>query len=248
MLVRSVPTAIAVAIGLLVVPFAALGDHLRVYDYSVLRDGEPIGLFNISFETSGRTQRVEVVSDVAVTIGPITLFRLVHQRSEIWHDNVLVESVAHTEKNGDVFEIEITREDDGYKRVLNGRIDKFDSSVEVLALWHESLFTGSTFISAFEDDVMSLSIVYQGEQEVALSDGIVAAQHYKMTGDSERDLWFDADGHLVKLRFSELLSDIEYVLDTGPSRPEHRSMPSSMRHWSAPSSGSPTTRPEIRSG
>ena len=214
MRVRSVPTAIAVAVSLCSFPFAAQGDHLRDFTYDVLHNGDSVGYFNVQIKDEANSQTVDIAGEVEVSLGPVTLFELKHERQEFWLDDTLVKSVGRTERNGDVFDIEITLEPAGYKRTINGRTDHFDASVQVLALWHHSLFTGDKFISSYEDDVMSLSVDYQGEQEIELGDAIVLAKHYKMSGDSERDLWFDATGHVVKVKFYEALSSIEYRLDT----------------------------------
>lgn len=213
---RGMPAALAAAGFLFAIPGPAVADHLHAYSYNVLRDGKPVGRFQVEIEDQGEGQRIDIIGDVEVTIGPITLYRLAHRRREIWRDDVLIKSTAHTDKNGDVFDIEITREADGYKRVINGRVDKFDPAVKVLALWHDSLFTAKTFISSYEDDVMSISVDYQGRQEITLGGRRIMAKHYKMTGDSERDLWFDATGHVVKMQFSEMLSQIAYELDAEP--------------------------------
>lgn len=213
MAVRSLAAALAAVAGLCVIALPAFAGHLTAYHYSVLRDGDPIGLFQFKTETQGKTRRVEVSGDIAVTLGGITLYRLEHRRSELWQDDLLVESVAHTDKNGDVFEIEITREPEGYKRVLNGETETFDASVGVLALWHQSLLLGGTFISPMDDKVLSLEMAFQSEEEIDLGAGPIAVKHYKMTGDSERDIWFDAAGQVVKVRFTERLSEIEYRLE-----------------------------------
>jgi hypothetical protein len=119
---------------------------------------------------------------------------------------------AHTNKNGDVYDIEITREADGYKRVVNGRTDKFAPSVKVLTLWHEDLFKYTSFLSPMEDKTYKISVDFTGADKFDLIGESVNAFVYRLSGDTNREIWYDTNGNIMKVRLLDHSPYIEYVL------------------------------------
>ena len=202
------------ALVLALLPWAAQGDLLGQYDYTVMRDGEPIGTHQVTVTPEGLDTKVEEKTDVKVSFGPVTLFHMEHLRDEIWHDGELESLTAHTNKNGDVYDIEITREPSGYKRVINGRTDRFDPSVKPLTLWHEDLFKYSTFLSPMEDRTYKVSVDYVGTEKLDMIGRSVDAFIYRMSGDTNREIWFDSDGLIMKVRLLDHSPNIEYVLSS----------------------------------
>jgi Domain of unknown function (DUF6134) len=200
------------ALVLFFLPWSAYADHLSHYNYLVLRDGEPIGTHSVTVSPEGRDFKVEAETDLAVKFGPLTLYHLEHQRREIWRDGELEKMIAHTDKNGDIYDIAITREPQGYKRVINGRTDRFDSSVKVLTLWHDDLFKYTSFLSPMEDKTYKISVDFVGADRVDLIDRSVDALEYRISGDTNRELWYDADGHIMKVSLLDHDSRIDYVL------------------------------------
>jgi hypothetical protein len=200
-------------------PLAAHGEVLSRFDYTVLRDGEPIGTHRVTVSPAGRNIEVEEQSDVAVTFGPVTFYRMAHLRRELWRDGVLETLVAQTDKNGDLYHIEITREPDGYKRVVNGRTERFPPSVKPLALWHEDLFTYTSFLSPVEDKTFEISIDFVGAEKLESVGQSVNAFIYRLSGDTNREVWYDADGLILKVRLLDHSPTIEYVLSATSAAP-----------------------------
>lgn len=202
------------ALGLVLLPWAAQGDILSKFDYTVLRDGEPIGTHQVTVTPEGRGVKVEEKTDVEVTLGPLSLYRMEHLRHEIWRDGELERMTAHTNKNGEIYDIEITREPAGYKRVVNGRTDRFAPSVRLLTLWHEDLFKYSSFLSPMEDKTYRISVDFVGAEKVELIDRSIDAFVYRLSGDTNREIWYDANGLIMKVRLLDHSPHIEYVLSS----------------------------------
>ena len=202
------------ALALILLPWAAQGDHLSEYHYTVLRDGKAIGTHRVTVLPEGGDLMVESKTDLEVTFGPFTFYRMEHLRQEVWRNGELEEMTAYTNKNGDVYDIAITRDPQGYKRVINGRTDRFDPSVKLLALWHEDLFRYSSFLSPIEDKTYRISVDFVGADKVNLIDRSVDAFAYRMSGDTNRELWYDAEGHIIKVRLLDHSTAIEYVLNS----------------------------------
>lgn len=214
MSVRFWARLLAGALTLSLWPWAASSDYLGLYEYTVLRDGDPIGTYKVTVTPENDSLQVEASSQLEINFGPLTLYRFEHQRSELWRDGELETMVAWTDKNGDLFDISISKGENGYTRVINGRVENFDPSTRILALWHEDLFKYNSFLSPIEDRTYQISVDYVGEQEVELIKGSVDARFYRMTGDTERDIYYDSDGNIIKVRlYDHRGAVIEYVLN-----------------------------------
>ncbi|MGH6918274.1 MAG: DUF6134 family protein, partial [Geminicoccaceae bacterium] len=94
-----------------------------------------------------------------------------------------------------------------------GRVDRFDGSATVLALWNKETFGHDAYFSAVEDKVLNASFEYLGTEKIVLAGQRLPTQHYRMVGDEEHELWFDLDGRLAKVAFRRYGATIEYVRD-----------------------------------
>ncbi len=202
------------ALALILLPWAAQGDHLSEYHYTVLRGGEAIGTHRVTVSPDGRDLKIEAETEFEVSFGPLTFYRMEHLRQEVWRNGELEEMTAYTNKNGDVYDIAITRDSQGYKRVINGRTDRFEPSMKLLTLWHEDLFRYSSFVSPMEDKTYQISVDFVTADKIDLIDRSVDAVAYRMSGDTNRELWYDAQGHIMKVRLLDHSVAIEYVLDS----------------------------------
>jgi hypothetical protein len=55
----------------------------------------------------------------------------------------------------------------------------------------------------------------------------IAVDHYRMTGDQERELWYDEHGRLVRVKFQSGRSDIEFILQDSSTGPGAFKVPAS---------------------
>jgi len=61
---------------------------------------------------------------------------------------------------------------------------------------------------------MAISVRDNGQQAVSVRGNTVQARHFVITGDLERELWFDGNNVLVKVRMKgKDGSDIQYLLN-----------------------------------
>ena len=187
-----------------------------VFEYTVLRNGSPIGYNRVVVTPNPERNEVALSfdSELAVKLGFITVYRYTHQREEVWRDGRLVHAVGETNDNGENFEIEVRSEGGGYVRTVNDRVEALELDRRPLAVWDPSLVNGHTsFFSVSEDRLLDVSVEFGGRQRVEWADGEALVDHYKMTGDEERELWYGTDGVLVRAKFRSRGSDIEFVLN-----------------------------------
>jgi hypothetical protein len=198
---------------------AAQADHLGHFDYKVLRNGEHIGYNRVEAKPMTDGAGLEMTYDLVleVTFGFLTVYSYSHRRSEIWRDGKLVQSEGHTIKNGKDYVIEVEAVDDGYLRTVNGKREKLAPDWAPLTFWNlNELKDRHAFFSVADDQLEDLNIALEEVARPNWWQGSGRLAHYAMTGDKEKDLWFDEHNHLVRVAFRNRGALIEFCLETAP--------------------------------
>jgi hypothetical protein len=211
----------AAAAALLAMPLAALANDAGEYTFTVLKDGAPVGRHRVEFDHTGDRTEIREESEIEVRLAMIPVYSFEHEARQIWEDGRAVRIDATTNDNGEELQITVRPDGEGYIRTVNGRVDKFDGSMAVLAFWNKDTLRHHAFFSVVEDKTLEASFEFAGKERIPIAGGALDVDHYRMTGDEERELWYDATGHLAKLRLHRLGSEIEYVRDQlAPRAPE----------------------------
>ena len=198
------------------VPASAWADHPGTYVFEVLRDGKPIGEHRVTVRRNGVQVEIEESSRLRVRFGPLTVFRFEHDRHEVWQDGKLVSLKGHTNKDGKSFDIEIKPNGDGLVRIINGEETTFDQTTRILNLWDPQIVDHSLFISPIEDKIYNVNIQYVGKRSTKWLTETITLFYYKMTGDEEREIWYEEAGHVVKVKFQRGGSTMDYILVDHP--------------------------------
>jgi len=203
-----------VAMLLAIPPFPVAAGDTGEYTFTISRDGEPVGQHRFAFERQGDRVEIDVNTRIDVSLAFITLFAFEHERHEVWQDGRALRIDATTNDNGDELEITVRPDGNGgYVRTINGRVDRFDGSTGILAFWNKDTFRYDSYFSIMQDKTFEASFQYIGRDEVTVAGEAIEAEHYRMVGDEERDLWFDMNGHVAKARFRRRGSAITYLRD-----------------------------------
>jgi hypothetical protein len=203
----------AAALLLMTPSLPALADEAGEYTFTVLSNGEPVGRHRFVFERDGDRIEIQEATEIEVTFATIPLYTFEHQARQVWQDGRAVLIDATTDDNGEKLDITVRDTGHGYVRTVNGRVDRFDPSRFVLAYWNPDTLEHEAFFSAIEDKTLNASFVLVGMDQIKLAGKPIEAQHYRMVGDEERELWFDADGNVAKVTFQRYGTQIEYVRD-----------------------------------
>lgn len=196
-----------------VISTGALADEAGVYTFTVLRDGDPVGHYRIAFERSGGHAEVRETIKIIVRLLSIPVYRFDYSGRQVWKDDRAVWVDAVTNRDGEKLHITVRADAGGYVRAVNDRIDRFDASVRVLAFWNKDTLNHHKFVSVVEDKTLEVSFPRVGRENITVAGQQLRAEHYRMVGDEERDLWFDPVGRLAKLEFRRHGSDIAYIRD-----------------------------------
>lgn len=211
--------ALALAM-LLAAPSLAFGKDAGEYTFTVLRDGEPVGRHRFVFRRDGDRIEIREATEIEVSFAAIPLYTFEHRAHQLWRNGRAVRIDATTDDNGLKLDISVRDTDHGYVRTVNGRVDRFDDSRVVLAFWNTDTLEHDAFFSVVEDKTLDASFQHVGPEKIRLAGEVLQAQHYRMVGDEERDLWFDGAGRLAKVAFQRYGAAIAYVRDqVAPSAP-----------------------------
>jgi hypothetical protein len=191
----------------------ALAGDAGEYTFTVRKDGNPVGRHCIVFQRQGGRVEIREATEIEVRLAMIPIYRFEHEGTEVWQDGRALRIDGTTNDNGEKLDIAVRRNADGYTRRINGRVDEFDDSKQVLAFWNKDVVNHDDFFSVVEDKVIRASFEFVGPDKITVAGQELDVDHYRMVGDEERDLWFDRSGRLAKVAFSRLGSEITYLRD-----------------------------------
>ena len=169
-----------------------------VLAFDVMREGNDIGDHRYTFLENGKALSVQVETDVAVKLPLIgvTVFRFEHESHETWRDGRLSALRSKTNDDGEEHQVDLAN------------AQGFPAS-----LWNDAILGQTVLLNMVDGRSMKASVVDVGPETVQAKGKAVPAHHYRLSGDLERELWYDASGMLVKVAFTaDDGSHIEYTL------------------------------------
>ena len=182
-------------------------------DFTVLRGGSEIGTHRLEFSRQGDELKVDIGTDIAVKMLGIAVYRFEHEGHETWRDGQLVSLESKTNDDGTPHHLAVNAADG--KLVVNGDARQGDENPDVIpaSLWNEDLVKQNALLNTLDGSSMDVTVREVGPETVEVNGEPVTATHYSVTGKLERELWYDAAGVLVQVKFAGSDgSEISYVL------------------------------------
>jgi hypothetical protein len=202
---------LAAVIALLLPSGAVLAKHDGEFLFKVLRDGVEIGYHKVTLAQSNGQLEVAVAAEIEVKLAFLTLYSFKHERREVWSNGRLLGFAAKTQDGGETFDINIEHNGEGYTRNVNGRVDHLEQDRRLLAYWDMSIVDHKAFVSAQDGTILDVAFEDGGTRKLDWKGRQVETAYYRMTGDIERELWYDPSGHVLKLRMLRDGSEIVYL-------------------------------------
>ena len=135
----------------------------QVFDFDVLLNDKPIGRhqINITVEPEGRTV-VQGDADYTVKLLGITLFAYEHQHREVWDGNCLNAFASTTVTNGEIEQLTVTRNPEGYA-LITLKADKQFARDQLpcawsYAYWRKGFTTQQQLMNGQTGELSSVSI------------------------------------------------------------------------------------------
>ncbi len=155
--------------------------------FDVIRKGKDIGDYTITFRKSGNNLLVSLNTKVKVKLPlvGVTVYKFEQKSREQWRSGKLAALSSTTNDNGQAHSIKLGA-----------------SSLLPASLWNMDIVKAHKALNTIDGKKMKISVRKLGNEKVATGHGKVAATHYRITGDLARDVWYGADGTLVKVSFA----------------------------------------------
>ncbi|BAI71914.1 hypothetical protein AZL_012760 [Azospirillum sp. B510] len=183
----------------------------RTLTYQILMGEDPIGSEQVRIEPQGDRTKVTVTTTTRVKVLFID-FSYDHKREEMWKGGALESMTATTDDDGEPHKIEMTRDADGYRLTVDGKTRQAPAGVLPLTLWTPEVLKHTELLSVIDAEPYKVTARKIGAETVEAGGKSQQAAHHRIEGGVERDLWYAADGTLLKTRFKRSGYDITFAL------------------------------------
>ena len=188
--------AAMIGTGAIAAPKASVPESGKL-QFDVIRKGRDIGDYTLKFRGKGDDLTVSVLTDVMVRVPVIgvSAYNFNQTGTETW-------------KNGKLAALETTTDDNGTAHSI--RVGA--TALVPASLWSADIVKSTQILNTIDGSTDRISVRNLGTETVETGHGAVEAQHFAISGDLQRELWF-ADAKLVHVRFqADDGSQIDYVL------------------------------------
>jgi hypothetical protein len=187
--------------GLVSLPLAAKAEpQVTTSNFIVTRDGAPIGTCEVRLQHNGAETSADTTTHIAVKFAGITVYRFDQIEKERWRDGRLQQMTSRTDDDGTVHSVVAARRDDGISVTADGKTLKLDATVIPASVWNEALTQRTTALNPNDGTLMRFSVVSHGEGSLLVAGRRETARHYSIKGGFTQDVWYAADGRLVKVQ------------------------------------------------
>ncbi len=194
--------------------------------FNVYRNDSLIGYHNLDFYQKDSLIESKIAIKFEVTFLGFVVYEYLHKNHEKWMDNALVFMEASTDKNGDLLNCKVNKQENKFKILgTNGDLT-LDKNITPTTYWKfDQLITGdkNKVLNSQDCSYINFDIKYLGDE--LIYDNSLKASRYKLLGkeftgdDVNIDIWYK-DKKWVKMIFVKDGSTIEYFLKEYDSKKE----------------------------
>lgn len=170
--------------------------------YGVYRDGTRIGSRTTRFRREGDDLIVEIASDIEVTIVFITVYSLSERQTEVWRDGTLMAFTSTVDENGSKSKLEMVRGDNGLEVVGKRRRRPIPPDAVPETFWNPLTATATTLIDIDKGKALTVEVKAEGQETIPVHGDDILTTKYRITGDRDRLLWYDAEGVMIRMQLT----------------------------------------------
>ena len=169
-------------------------------EYAVIRGGDEIGRHVVDVDRQGDVTQVKISTNVQVKMAFITVYRFEQSSAERWKGNQLVALRSDTNDNGSIHHLLVNEAGNRLRVTADGRSANVEKSVLPASLWFGDTTRQRVLLNTVKGNKMRVGVIDLGSDTVRARHQRITAHHYRLTGELERDLWYDNGGTLLKLQ------------------------------------------------
>jgi len=175
---------------------------VRRFDFEVFRNGSPIGRHVATVTDLPGETRVQVEIDLAVSFGPITLYRYRHRANEQWRDGKLVFLAAETDDDGT--KRSLKAEAEGDRIALRGSEGRQTAPADTMpsSYWNPALRRATRWIETNWGDAVPVAVTPGSPVRVEWRGRSVEAVPHRIRSErADLTVLYTPEGEWVGLTF-----------------------------------------------
>ena len=171
---------------------------LGIFIYAISRDGSPVGQQRMEFIGDGAKLRVISHTELKVTLLGMSLFDYDQQLEEVRSGGKIMSFTADTDDDGKDKKVTLTLQGDRLKGSYNNKTQRdLDPTLATSLFWQKPEMGKTQVIDHERGKLRDIRVTEVGAETLKLPLGKVETEHYRVTGELKRELWYDASGVLV---------------------------------------------------
>jgi len=170
--------------------------------FRIVRNGSAIGTHVLTFERVDNGVDIRIAVDIAVSFGPITLFRYTLRGLEQWRNGAVIHVDATTNDDGTPEHMRADRDADGLW-VEGSKTPRYLAPAEAMPATHWDISElKNPWINPQDGRLLHPVVQLVGDDALSMPNGATRpATHYALSGDAKLDLWYDTACQWSALRF-----------------------------------------------
>jgi Domain of unknown function (DUF6134) len=168
-------------------------------NYDVIRGGEKVGAHSVVFSHKGRHLAIKTRTDIAVELLGITLYRFHYEAEEDWVDGRLMHLTSRTNNDGETLTANLARAGSRIRGTCNGIVLDVPADLLPISVWHPDFVHQSVVLDQYKCVQRSVKATDDGIERILVGAKNVAAHHYAVTGELQRDVWYTPDGQTLQV-------------------------------------------------
>jgi hypothetical protein len=182
--------------------------------FRVERGGTPIGTHTINFTQDGGDLHVAIDINLAVSFGPITVFRYAHTNRETWRDGKLVAIETETNDDGRLFSVSARMTDQGLE-VTSSENGTFIAPENIIptSYWNPATVEQTRLLDTQRGRIINVRVNETATREALVDGARVPVREYEMTGDLKLKLWYSPQMEWLNVIFRARGSNVDYHVE-----------------------------------
>lgn len=180
--------------------------------FDVTRNGEPFGRHTIA--VTGTEENLRAHTEVAfrVDVGPLTMYRLEQNCTEVWEDGALSGLSCTTLKDGRRTRVRAEQRGGRLRVTGAGGEHWFPLSAMPASWWTRPPSESTTMIDTQTGAPMRVRVTRMGRETIEAGGQHIQADRIRVHGALTVDLWYDTEGRWVGCAFTTRGQNIRYRL------------------------------------
>jgi hypothetical protein len=184
-----------------------------VLAFDIMRNGEAIGTHTFRFNKSSDQTEVRIKTNIDFSLLFIPIYKFEHESREVWRNGRLASLESNTNENGTPVKLEVHRDEDSLMVVAKDGNLHVDREIIPASLWNRLVLNRTETLTTVSGNLKTFQVEYVGEESVKVLGQQTTTHHFRLTGEFERDLWYDNTDILVGVRFeADDGSTVAYIL------------------------------------